>query len=113
MAVRLEWAHAQCLGEGERLAIVNFGWLDVRRFSSCATLTQESQGTRLIAAFLVRLGEGEGALAQLLRLLQTTRQQLRLTQLDAPWRDIGSFPLRDDLLHALLPQGRALGEAPA
>src|SRR5438067_535091 len=54
--------------EGERLAIVAGGWLDVWRVSSCGTLAQEAQGIRLIAAFLVRLGEGEGTLGQLLHL---------------------------------------------
>jgi hypothetical protein len=31
MAVGLERAHAECLGEGEGLAVIAFGWLDLQR----------------------------------------------------------------------------------
>src|SRR5438093_12608218 len=47
VAVRLERAHAQRLGQSEGLAVVVGGWLDLWGRLACRTLAQEPQGPGL------------------------------------------------------------------
>ena len=66
VAVGHERAHAEFLGQGEGLAVVGFGLLDLRGITPCRNVAEEAQGIRLVATFLVRTGErqrplGEGA----------------------------------------------------
>src|SRR5262245_43462461 len=50
VAVRLERVHAQLFGQGEGLAVVAGGWLDLGGRLAHRTLAQEPQGPGLVAA---------------------------------------------------------------
>ena len=76
MAVGLERAHAEFLGQGEGLAVVGFGWLDLWGIALRSDLAEEAQGIRLVAAFLVRTGERQRMLGEGVRLLQAASQQM-------------------------------------
>ena len=80
VAVGLERAHAQFLGQGEGLAVVGFGLLALRGLAPRRNVAEEAQGIRLVAPFLVRTGERQRPLGEGLRLLQAAGQQLRLPQ---------------------------------
>ena len=80
MAVGLERAHAQLLGQGEGLAVVGFGLRRLRRIAPRGDRAEEAQRIRLVATFLVRTGECERLLGEGVRLLQTAGQQLRLAE---------------------------------
>jgi hypothetical protein len=82
VAVGLEGAHAQRLGQGEGLLVVAGGGLALEGCLARCTLAQEPQGPGLVAAEVVLAGEGEGLLSTLTRLLQAARQHIRLAQLD-------------------------------
>ena len=53
VAVGLERAHAQFLGQGEGLAVVGYGWLALRGIAMRGNVAEEAQGIRLVAPFLV------------------------------------------------------------
>ncbi len=80
VAVGLERAHAEFLGQGEGLAVVGFGLLDLRGLALRRNLAEEAQGIRLVATFLVLTGERQRPLGEGVRLLQAASQQLRLPQ---------------------------------
>src|SRR5262249_23047517 len=68
LAVRLERAHAQLLGQGEGLAVVADGGLALWERLARRALTQQPQGPGLVVTLLVLTGEVEslcGALARL------------------------------------------------
>ena len=91
----LERAHAELLGQGQGLAVVGFGWLDLRRLAPRRNVAEEAQGIRLVAAFLVLTGERQRTLGEGVRLLQAAGQQLRLPQGETTERLIAcSFPLQ-------------------
>jgi hypothetical protein len=54
--VGLEWAHAQLLSQGEGLAVVLFGWLDLQGITMRSDLAEEAQSTCLMTPFLVLTG---------------------------------------------------------
>ena len=58
MAVGLERAHAEFLGQGEGLVVVGFRLRDLRGFALRCDVAKEAQGIRLVAWFLAR-GEVE------------------------------------------------------
>ena len=60
VAVRLERAHAQFLGEGEGLAVVRGGLVDIRRLALCGDLAKEPQGVCLVPPSFVATGERQG-----------------------------------------------------
>ena len=80
MAVGLERAHAEFLGQGEGLAVVIFSLIALRRLAPRRDLAQEAQGIRLVAAFLALTGERQRALGEGVCLLQAAGQHLRLPQ---------------------------------
>ena len=80
MAVGLERAHAEFVGQGEGLAVVGFGLLALRGLTLRRNVAEEAQGIRLVAAFLVRTGERQRPLGEGVRLLQAAGQQMRLPQ---------------------------------
>ena len=101
MAVRLEWAHAQLLGQGEGLAVVAGGGLALGGRLARHTLTQEPQGPGLVAALLVLAGEVDSLRGALARLFQAASQQIRLAEAGdherqtpavCPWRPACSTP---------------------
>ena len=60
MAVRLERAHAQRLGQGESVPVMGLSWHDVGGLVLGVDVPQELQGVRLVALFPVGAGEGQG-----------------------------------------------------
>ena len=42
VAVGLEWAHAQFVGQGKSLAVVGFGLFGLRGLAPCRNLTEEA-----------------------------------------------------------------------
>jgi hypothetical protein len=71
VAMGLEWAHAECLGQGEGLTVVGLGYGSVWWIAPRRNVTQEAQGIRLGAPQLALMGEG-------LRLLHTLRRATSL-----------------------------------
>jgi hypothetical protein len=74
VAVGLERAHAQLLGQGEGLAVVAGGGLDLCRRLARRALAQEPQGPGLVAALLVLAGEVESLCGALVCVSQATSQ---------------------------------------
>jgi hypothetical protein len=65
VAVRLEGAHAEFLGQGKSLAIVGLGLLDLGGLVVHGDLTEQVQGMGLVATLLVLLSEVEACCAYL------------------------------------------------
>ena len=80
VAVRLERAHAQLFGQGERLTIVANGRLALWGRLARRALTQELQGPGLVAALLILAGEIIRLLCTLAFLFRATGQQIRLAE---------------------------------
>jgi hypothetical protein len=70
--VGLERAHAEFLGQGKGLAVVGFGWLDLRGLAPRRNVTEEAQGICLVATFLVCTSEGQSAFGEDMCRLQTS-----------------------------------------
>jgi len=64
VAVGLERAHAQLLGQGEGLAVVGFGLRALPKLASRSDLTAQVQGIRLVAAFPGRTRQRQRALGE-------------------------------------------------
>ena len=94
MAVGLERAHAQLLGQGQGLLVVGFGLRALRGLAPRRNLAEEAQGIRLVAAFLVLTGKRQGALGEGVCLLQAAGQQMRLPQGETTERLKATFPLQ-------------------
>jgi hypothetical protein len=75
----LERAHAEFTGQGEGLVVVGDGGLILWRIAMGRNVTEEAQGIRLVATFLVRTGERQRLLGEGVRLFQAAGQQLRLS----------------------------------
>ena len=93
VAVGLERAHAELLGQGEGLPVVGFGLFDFRGIAMCRNVAEEAQGIGLVAAFLVGTGSASARIGESLRLLQATGQQLCLAQGDDAERLESSSPM--------------------
>jgi len=74
VTVRLQWAHAEFLGQGEGGLIVGLGLRDLRRLAPCCDVAEQAQGIRLVASFLVHAGECQGTFREGVRLLQAVSQ---------------------------------------
>ena len=70
MAVGLERTHAQCLGQGEGLAVVGVGMLTLQRRAMLCDLPKEPQGVGFMAPLLMGLGELQRPLRLGIRLVQ-------------------------------------------
>jgi hypothetical protein len=70
VAVGLEGAHAKGFGEGEGLAVVGGGLVDVWGNAMRGDLAEEVQGIGLVAPFLVLASKRERARGEGVRLLQ-------------------------------------------
>ena len=113
VAVRHEWTHAECVGQGEGLLVVGVGlavlwWLTSRR-----NVAQEAQGIRLIATFLVLTSEGQRTLGKGVRLLQTTRQHMGLPQGEITERLMPDQVQCHGLYQRLREQWHGVSNAPA
>src|SRR5262249_45134174 len=80
VAVRLKRAHAQFLGQGERLAVVADGGLALAGCLARRALAQEPQRPGLVAVLLVLAGIIESLRGALVRVFQAARQQIRLAK---------------------------------
>jgi hypothetical protein len=67
--MRLQRAHAEGLGQGEGLAVLALGLLDLRGSALGRDVAEEPQGICLIALPLLGACDLEGLLAELHRLL--------------------------------------------
>ena len=76
-------------------------------------LTEEPQGIRLVAAFLVRTGMGQRALGEPVRLLQVAMPQIRLPQGELRERLVQRQDSARGLLDRLRQQRHRVGDAPA
>jgi hypothetical protein len=56
VAVGLERAHAEFLGQGEGLLVVGFGMGDIWGMVLCGDLNEEPERIGLVSAFLLRRG---------------------------------------------------------
>ena len=75
VAMGLERAHPQRLGEGEGLAVVGGGLVDVRRLVMPGDLAEEPIGVCLIASSGVGTGEIEEVAGEEARVLHTADEQ--------------------------------------
>ena len=82
VAVRLERAHAQLLGQGEGLAVVAGGRLALSGRLARRALAEEPQRPGLVAALLVLAGELDSLRGTLARVFQAASQQIRLAEAD-------------------------------
>ena len=80
VAVRLQRAHAQRLGQGQGLTVGGCGQLGLRGLAVRVDLAEEPQRSDLVAAELVLAGEVEGLLSTLARLFQAARKQIGLAK---------------------------------
>jgi hypothetical protein len=64
VAVGLQRAHAEFLGQGEALAVGLLSWLDLWRIAARADLAEEPKGPCLRATFLAVTGERQGTLCK-------------------------------------------------
>ena len=81
VAMRLQRAHAEFLGQGEGLAVVGGGLVDVRGLAMHGDLAEEPAGMRLVAAARVGTGEFEEASGQRTRLVHAADEEQGLAQL--------------------------------
>jgi hypothetical protein len=111
-AVGLEGEHAEFFSQGNGLAVVVFGWLDLWGITMCGDRTKETQGVCLVPAFLMGTGKIESSPGKVVGLLQATGQQIALAQRGNPQRLAGHKPYGGVLLHGLLQQRQGLSDAP-
>jgi hypothetical protein len=112
MAMRLERAHAEFVGQSHGLAVIVFGRLDLRRMALGGDRAEESEGIGLVALLLVGTGEREGAPGKGVCFLQAACEQVRFAEICHPeWVVIHEFH-GGALLHGPLQQRQCLGEAP-
>ena len=109
VAVGLERAHAEFLGQGEGLAVVGCSGFDLWRLVVRRNLAEEPQGVGFVAPFLMGSGELQGVLRLGVRLVQPAGQQIRLAQPDHPERMVEHETHRHGLLDRLLQQRQGLG----
>ena len=113
MAVGLERAHPQLVGEGEGLLVVGFGQCGVRGIAVCGNLAEEAQGIGLVATLLAFTGERQRALGESLRLFQAASQHLRLPQRETTGH-LRDYHFRCSCpFHRPREQGHGVGDAPA
>ena len=67
VAVGLERAHAEFLGQGKGLAVVGLCLFDLWGIAPRRNVAEKAQGIRLVAAFLVLTGERQRPLGEGLR----------------------------------------------
>ena len=74
VAMRLERAHAEFLGEGEGLAVVDFGRRSLWGIAPRRNVAEEAQGIRLVATFLALTSQRQRALGEGVCFLQVPGQ---------------------------------------
>jgi hypothetical protein len=112
VAVRLEWAHAEFVGQSEGLAVVGCGRLDLRGLALCRDLAMEPQGPHLVAAFLAGEGEGKGTHGAFAGLIPAASQEIHLAQPGDSERLVVQESRAVSFLQRLLKQWERLGHTP-
>src|SRR5438128_1894192 len=80
VAVRLERAHLQFLGQRQGLPVVGFSRLDIRGVAVHGDVAEEPEGIRLVSTLLGIPREIEGTLSIFERIPRAAGQQIRLAQ---------------------------------
>ena len=112
MAVGLERAHAELLGQGEGLAVMGGGLVDGRGSTMRGDVAEEAQGIRLDTLLLVRTGERQRILGEGMGLLQTASHEMRLPQGKTTECLIAGHCRGNSLFHRLREQWHSIGNAP-
>jgi len=107
-----EWAHAELIGEGEGLLVVDLGSLALWRLAPRRNLAEEVQSIRLVATFLVFTGECQRLFGEGVRLRQVASQHLRFTQGETTERLIASHIRSAGLFQRRREQHHSIGNAP-
>ena len=112
VAVRLQRAHAEFLGQGEGLLIGGLRLPNLWRVAVRGEIAAQPPGPCLVPPFLVGPGQLECTLRLVLRLLTVARQEQGLAQ-PGDVRRLGEQELYGVRLRdRLLQQGQRLGDAP-
>ena len=112
MAVGLERAHAEFVGQGEGLLIVGFGLHDIRGIGVGVDNAKLVQRTRLTPACLLLAGQGERLARVLPGLFTASRQTADLTEPCDPAGMTFQGTRADSDAACLLQQRAPLREAP-
>ena len=110
VAVRLERAHAQRLGQGQGLTVGGFGRLDLRGLAMRVDLAEEPQGPGLLTLLRVRAAELQAPHRDGLRLVEAAEAQIRLTQPDT---DAATHDVRCLRRDTLLQHRQGVGHPPS
>jgi hypothetical protein len=113
VAVGLERAHAQLIGQGQGLPVVGFGLFGVRQLAMHRDVAEEPQGVGFVAPFFMGPGELKGALRLGASFVQPAGEQIRLAQPDHPKRMVEHVTHGDAMLAACSSNGRASAVRPA
>jgi hypothetical protein len=111
--VSQERAHAEFIGEGEGVPVVGFCQRALQRLAPRRNVAEEAEGIRLVAPFLVLMGECQGTLGEGMRLLRAAGQQMRLTQGETTERLKTTHVRCHGLFHCLCEQRHGFGNASA
>src|SRR5262245_49296803 len=112
VAVGLERAHTEFVGQGEGLPVVVCSCLGMRGIAMCSDRAEEVQRIRFVAPLLVLTGERQRALGEGVRLLQTPGQHLRLAQGQSAGRVKARRCRRHGLFHRQGEELHGVGDAP-
>ena len=80
VAVRLQRAHAEFLGQGEGLVVVGGGLVDVWGLATHDDVAEKPVGMRLVAGSCVRAGDIEEAFGERARLVHAANEEQGLAQ---------------------------------
>ena len=111
MAVGLERAHPELVGQSEGLLIVGVGCCACQGVLMCVDLPVEPQSVGLVSPRLEGTGERQGTRGEVSRLVYAASQQIRLAQIGNPTRMARRYPPGGILRHRLLQQREGLGNA--
>ena len=110
MAVGLQRAHAEVGGQGEGLAVVGCGEINLQGLAPGGNVAQQSQDPRLVSPFLVGPGEFERLLGKGQRLLRAAGQQRGFALISDPERPPVLSARCGGLLYRLLQQRQGLSD---
>src|SRR4029453_17264628 len=109
VAVSLERTYAEFVRQGEGFSVVGVSFFDFRGIAMGGNVAEEAQGIRLVAPFLVLMGERQRTLGEGVRLLQAAGQHLRFAQGETTERLKACHVRRSRLLQCLREQRYGVG----
>ena len=111
VAVGDEGAHAERLGEGERVAVVALRVL--RGIAAGGDLAEEAEGPRLAAALIALAGKGQGSPGEFASVLEPVGEDVRFAQIHQEERACTlRLPIVSVALSACFQQRDALSNPP-